>query len=93
MDKDNLSLYNGLDAIYSNVEDLMGKVYIKVKNDPNDEDAREILDELNKIAQSIIYVQMDYVKNNFNKDVVIKVIGELKDRANSLESLDHVKKR
>ena len=93
VDDNVLSFYNGLDGIYSKVEDLMGSVYLKIKNDPSNVEAKEMLAELNSIAQSILYVQMDFVKNYCNKDVIVKVIGELKDRANSLESLDHVKKR
>lgn len=87
------SIYNGMDGIYSKVEDLMGSVYLRIKNNPNDEDAKRLLDELNKIAQSILYVQMDFVKNYCNKDIVVKAIGELKDKANSLEDLEHVKSR
>lgn len=87
---DNFSeIYDGMNAVYSKVEDLMGSAYNKVKNNPNDEDALRLLNELNEIAQSLLYIQMEIVKTYCDKTIINRLIGAIEDKVESLSTIKY----
>ena len=93
-DNDNFaSIYDGMDAVYAKVEDLMGRVYVRIKNDPKDEDAKNLLVELNEIAQSLLYIQMEIVKSYCDKELVGRLVSAINDKVNSLNGLDQLKSK
>lgn len=87
------SIYDGMNVLYSKVEDMMGSAYMRVKNDSTDEDAKILLNDLNDIAQSILYLQMGFVENYCDKNLVSVLVGAIKDKVDSLSEIKQVNKK
>lgn len=85
-------IYDGMNVLYSKVEDMMGSAYMRVKSNPLDEDAKILLSDLNGIAQSILYLQTGFVKNYCEKDHEKVLMSAIKDKAESLGEVKLINK-
>ena len=64
-------VYEKINSSFSYVEDMMGVIYEKIKNDPTDEYSISILEGLGEIALNILHSQRDFT--------YVYADGEMKD--------------
>ena len=90
--KDNFSsVYDGMDVLYSKVDDLMGMIYKDLKKGISDNKTEKFLSDLKKIAQCVIYIQAGIVKNYPDKKKVSVLLGAVNSKAEELEKISDIR--
>ena len=77
-------LLDKMNENYSYLQTIMGVVYEKVKENPEDESSMELLESLGNLGKRMLSTEESLVGSYCHKDEAITLIDKIEEKKNSL---------